>query len=72
MESAMPSNTVKAYAKDSGKSVAEVEKLWDECKERAMKKFDKEDEHYWTYISACTRKKLGLDKVVKESFLEKW
>lgn len=30
----MPNKLVKSYAKKTGKSVAEVEKIWDETKEQ--------------------------------------
>lgn len=71
----MPSKTVKAYAEQSGKSVDEVEKIWDETKKEAKKKFPKgeEDPDYWAYVNATVRKKLGLDKKkTKKAAYESW
>lgn len=58
----MPVKALKAYAEESGKSMAEVEKAWAEAKEEADKKFKKKDLHYWAYVNATTRAKLGLKK----------
>jgi hypothetical protein len=58
----MPSKVLKKYAEDSGKTIAEVETIWDEAKKEADVKFKVHDEHYWSYVNSVTRKKLGLDK----------
>ena len=69
----MPTATMKKYAEQSGKSVEEVEQIWEESKKEADKKFKKRDSHYWAYVNATTKKKLGLDKQKpgKESLQEK-
>lgn len=56
----MPSAQVRSYAKRSGKSVDEVEKIWNESKEQADQKFDTKDSAYWQYVSGVTKKRLGL------------
>lgn len=62
----MPSNMVKRYAEQSGKSVEQVEKIWTACKKQAKHVSKTEDEHYWAYVNLCTRTKLGLDKKKKQ------
>lgn len=42
----MPNALVKKWAKDAGKSVEEVEKIWSECEEQASKKIDKDDKGF--------------------------
>jgi len=56
----MPVKSLKAYAKESGKSMKEVEKAWEEAKAEADKKFKKKDFHYWAYTNKVCREKLGL------------
>jgi hypothetical protein len=56
----MPNGTVKSIASKSGKTVAAVEKIWDEVKAEAKKKFGKEDGHFWSYVNSVTHKKCGL------------
>ena len=65
----MPNNTIKSFADRSGKSVEEVEKLWDEVKKKASSKFDSEDKHFWAYVSRTVQFKLGLASK-KTSFKE--
>ena len=66
----MPAATVKSIASKSGKTVAEVEKLWDETKAAAAKKFPKKDAHYWAYVNAVTHRKAGLSEAEKLHFRE--
>lgn len=58
----MPVKSLAAYAKESGKSIKEVEQAWEEAKAEADKKFKKKDYHYWSYVNATCRAKLGLNK----------
>lgn len=58
----MPNATVKSYAEKSGKSVAQVEKIWEDSKKEADKKFKTHNSEYWAYVNATVKKKLGLDK----------
>lgn len=62
LENPMPVKALKAYAEESGKSMAEVEKAWAEAKHQADGKFKKRDFEYWKYVNATTRMKLGLNK----------
>ncbi len=57
----MPTSLLKAYAKESGKSLDEAEKCWAKAKHQADAKFNgKKDGHYWAYTNASTRLCLGL------------
>jgi hypothetical protein len=56
----MPVPMLKTFAEKSGKSVSEVESIWDEAKSAARKKFKKEDGHFWAYVNATVQKQLGL------------
>jgi hypothetical protein len=58
----MPTSLLKAYAKESKKTIEEVEKCWDKSKHQADAVFkDKEkDGNYWAFVNAETRKCLGL------------
>lgn len=72
--STTPNALVKKWAKDAGKSVEEVEKIWSECEEQASKKIDKDDKGFYGYVNVCVRGKLGLLKEAKEELgiLGKW
>jgi len=63
----MPHDLVKAFAKESGKTQAEVEKIWDETKEEATKQFHDFNPNYWAYVTAVVKKKLGLKESLKFS-----
>ncbi len=58
----MPTETLKNYAKESGKSIEEVEKAWEESKLEANKYFKEgeKDPNYWGYVNMRTKQKLGL------------
>lgn len=58
----MPNNVVKAFAKKSGKTVAEVEKIWDETKKETKKKFAGETPPFWAYVNNVVQRKLGILK----------
>ena len=71
----MPSNVVKSYAKQSGKSIQEVEAIWNEAKNDAYKKFgEKEDDRFWSYVNAVTKKRCGLSENICtfKTFLNEW
>ncbi len=56
----MPNLVLKKLAKDANVSLLDVEKYWDEAKFSASKKFDKKDFHYWSYVMAIVKKRIGL------------
>lgn len=56
----MPSTLVKSYAKKANKSVAQVEKIWDEAKAAAAKLFKSSNPRYWAYVNGTVRKRLAL------------
>jgi hypothetical protein len=56
----MPAAVIASIAKKSGKSKSDIEKIWDEEKKHAKKKFKTEDEHYWAYVTAVTKRRSGL------------
>lgn len=66
----MPSSIVKSYAKQSGKTVAKVEEMWDEIKKYVNKKYPKlAKARKFAYIVSVLGKKLGIKKTkkIKES-----
>jgi len=69
----MPSHSIKSFAERSGKSIEEVEAIWNSIKEKASKKFKKEDEHFWAYVNRTVQFKLGLanKKSSFKDFVEK-
>jgi hypothetical protein len=57
----MPNAVVQSYAEKTKKSVAHVEKLWDEAKKSADKTFDgKKGPRYWTYVNGIVKKRLKI------------
>ena len=64
----MPSNIVKSFAKKTGKSEAEVEKLWDQAIAAAKKQYpDKEGDDLFPIVTDILKKMVGL-KESTESF----
>jgi hypothetical protein len=63
----MPTALMRKYAKESGKSLEEVEKCWAQAKAMGHKLFEQEDEHFWAFVNSQTRKCLGLDKKGKKN-----
>ena len=55
----MPNNVVKSFADKSGKSVAEVEKLWDKAKAIAAEKGLKDDA-FFAFATATLKTMCGL------------
>jgi hypothetical protein len=62
----MPSPVIKSFAKKSKKSIAEVDAIWNETKEEAIKKFKTESPQFWAYVNATVQAKLGISKSFKE------
>lgn len=63
----MPNPLVKNIAKRTGKSVEEIEDIWKDAKKDASDKFDKQDDHYWGYVTRITERRAGLkDKKEKK------
>lgn len=63
----MPSNIVKSFAEKTGKSEAEVEKLWSEAKSAAEKQYpevEKDSDRYYSIVTGILKNMLGI----KESF----
>ena len=58
----MPTPMIKSFADKTGKTVGEVEKLWNEAKAIAFKE-GKEDNY--AYIVGILKKKLGLNESVE-------
>lgn len=56
----MPTPLLKKYAEETGKTLSEIEKIWDEAKAEAAEKFKNKGPSYWAYVNATTRHKLGL------------
>jgi hypothetical protein len=56
----MPNNVVKSYATKTKKSVATVEKYWDEAKASAEKAIGKKGPRFWAYVNGIVKKRLGL------------
>jgi hypothetical protein len=54
----MPAGQIKSFAKKSGKSEAEVEKLWDKAKELAADQGHKDD---YDYVAGILKKMLKLE-----------
>lgn len=68
----MPSNVVKSFADKTGKSVSEVESLWDKAKKSAAEQGHAED---YDYITGILKNMLGLGemterKITLENFLK--
>jgi hypothetical protein len=55
----MPANIVKSFADKTGKSEAEVEKLWNKAKEIAADNGHKED---YEYITGILKKMLSINE----------
>lgn len=57
----MPNAVINSFAEKTGKSVAEVDKLWNKAKEIA--KEEGEGENY-AYITGIVKKMLGLNETI--------
>jgi hypothetical protein len=59
----MPSNVVKSFAEKSGKSVAEVEKLWSKAKSIVKKEYpdiEPETDRWYSLVTGTLKKMVGL------------
>ena len=56
----MPVPLLKHLAKETGKTLAQAEEAWEAAKREADKKFKSRDSHYWSYVTATTKRKLGI------------
>jgi hypothetical protein len=59
----MPNAVVKSYAEKTGKSVKEVEALWDQAKQIAGKKFKENTEKFYRYTMGIFKRSLGISSV---------
>lgn len=58
----MPNAIIKSFAHRSGKSEAEVEKLWKETEQEVKDKFKYKTSAFWAYLNKTVQHKLGLVK----------
>ena len=57
----MPTPMIQAFAKESGKSIEDVERLWDKAKSIVWKKYsDKTDDAKYALTTAITKNMLGM------------
>lgn len=61
----MPTPMLQSMAARSGKSMADVEKMWDEAKSQAKDKADTKD--FYAYTTGILKKMLNLDEEPKET-----
>lgn len=62
----MPAAAIKAYAKKTGKSEAEIEKYWEEAKEAAASEKAKGDEAFYGTTMKIFKNKLRKHAGLKE------
>lgn len=68
----MPNNTVKSFAEKTGKSEAEVEKLWNEAKDAAKEagfSEEKDPDKFFAYTTGILKKMLKIGNT-NESFID--
>lgn len=58
----MPNPLIKKYAKQTGKSVDELEKIWDECKAIVTKSEGKEYKYFYPTVVKIFKNKLGMNE----------
>ena len=62
----MPNNIVKSFAEKSGKSVAEVEKMWDSVKASLIKQGESEkDDSFYPKLTGILKKNLKIESIEK-------
>ena len=70
----MPSNIVADFAKKTGKSKAEVEKLWKKAKEITSDTFGKSEKDFsdreWGYVTGTLKNMLGIKESTFSEFVE--
>lgn len=67
----MPAPLVKKVAKLCGKSLKDVEALWDKAKKIAAKEVEPGSSRYWGYVTGVFKKSLGTscaNKAFEELF----
>ena len=59
----MPNATVKSFAEKSGKSIEEVDELWDKAKSIAdkLKHVDKYSEQYYVYVTGTLKRMSNIE-----------
>jgi transcription termination factor NusB len=62
----MPSNIVKKYAKETNKSIKEVEALWNDAKDKAREQYDDIDEDSPKFYSIVTGILKNMLKIEEE------
>ena len=64
----MPAQQLKSFAEKSGKSLKEVEKLWEQAKAIAKKEYaDAKDDKFYAIVTGILKNSLGLKE---ETFLD--
>ena len=66
----MPANIIKSFAKKSGKSEKEVEKLWNKAKSLTKKEYPKvqeDSERFYKIVTGMLKKMLGLYNIKEET-----
>lgn len=66
----MPATVIKSFAKKSGKTEKEVDKIWNDTKEEVKQKFKNESPAFWAYVNTTVQRKLGIAEDVKLTFKE--
>lgn len=56
----MPVPSLKKFAEESGKSLADAEQAWSEAKDTANKQYKEDDPKYWGTVTKITKNKLGI------------
>ncbi len=56
----MPVPVLKEFAKESNKTLAELEQYWEEAKEQADEKFETRDESFWKYVTTIVKRRAGI------------
>jgi hypothetical protein len=64
----MPNSTVKSFAKKSGKSEEEVEKIWKETEKEIKAQMRYKTGLFWSIVNSTVQKKLKIDESTKLSF----
>lgn len=65
----MPTPQIKNFSKKSGKSVSEVEKLWNKAKELATDMGKKDD---FKYITGILKNMLGMEEDIQDQGLKRY
>lgn len=63
----MPTPYIKSVSDKTGKSVKELEKLWDKAKEIALKDRKESDKDFYAYVTGIFKKMAGITQEEGES-----